>query len=50
MRGKSYAIEYHTGANHWQPLETFILQRNKQLYIDPNSDTGSLFYLARVID
>lgn len=50
MRGKSYAIEYHTVANQWQPMETFIHHPNKQLYIDPNSDTSSLFYRVRVID
>ena len=49
-RGKSHTIEYHTGDNQWQPLETITLHRNKQLYIDPDSDAGSRFYRARVAD
>ena len=49
-RGKSYAIEYHTGDNEWQPFETVTLHSNKQLYIDPESATGTRIYRARVAD
>ena len=48
--GKSYAIEYHTGDNEWQPFETVTLHSNKQLYIDPESATGTRIYRARVAD
>ena len=48
--GKSYAIEYHTGDNEWQPFETMTLHSNKQLYIDPESATGTRIYRARVAD
>ena len=49
-RGKSYAIEYHTVDNEWQPFETVTLHSNKQLYIDPESATGTRIYRARVAD
>ena len=49
-RGKSYAIEYHTGDNEWQPLETVTLHSNKQLYIDPESATVTRIYRARAAD
>ena len=49
-RGKSYAIEYHTGDNQWRPLETVSLHSNRQLYIDPDSATGTRIYRARLAD
>ena len=49
-RGKSYAIEYHMGDNEWQPLETATLHSNKQLYIYPESATGTRIYRARAAD
>ena len=48
-RGKSYAIEYHTGDNEWKPFETVTLHSNKH-YIDPESATGTHIYRARVAD